>query len=214
MLNINNILQHNAPLEIFQAWYEEAKNHEVDPSAFSLATADSNGRVSNRYLLYKGILPFQQNIKDEIRVEKCLSFVSNFQSHKAKQITQNNFVAMNFYWRNWQRQIRIEGRVYQLDSLISDKMFLARSQESRLASILSQQSSPLESYEELLKRFEQVSLDPKAHGINIEKRPENWGAYGIVPDRIIFFEYGPHRLNKRVEFLLKNDVWTSQWLSP
>lgn len=207
MLNINNILQHNAPLEIFQAWFEEAKNHEDDPSAFSLATADDKGRVSNRYLLYKGISLYQKD-------EQCLTFVSNFKSHKANQITQNNFAAMNFYWRNWHRQIRIEGKVYQLDSSISDKLFLARSEESRLASILSQQSSDLESYENLLKRFEEVSPNPKAHGIDIGKRPENWGAYGVIPDRMIFFEYGPHRLNKRIEFIRQDNLWTSKWLSP
>ena len=127
MLNMFNLTPQDAPLEIFKVWFEEASNQETDASAFSLATSDAQGNVSNRMLLYKGI----NQVKVDNVINDALTFVSNYQSKKAEQLSKNSSAAMTFYWENWKRQVRLEGRAYKLSNEISDELFLARSIDSR-----------------------------------------------------------------------------------
>ena len=68
------------PMTLFQQWYAIAEENQpsdwVEANAMSLATAGTDGRVSNRYVLLKGV-------DDGIR------FYSNYDSDKARQIDAN-----------------------------------------------------------------------------------------------------------------------------
>lgn len=208
MLNIMDLTTQDSPLEVFQAWYEEAKSSEQLPDGFSLATADAAGRVSSRYLNYKGI------------EENNIIFVGHFDSQKSKQIEQNQCVALNFFWATLGKQIRIEGIAKKMSDDISDKHFYSREELSRLASILSNQSKELKDYSELKQKFVRAkeaveNKDQESPDyINVEKRPNNWGAFGVTPTLFEFFVYGEHRLNKRYEYKLNQGEWQGRWLFP
>ena len=45
-------------------------------------------------------------------------------------------------------------------------------------------------------------------------RPKNWGGYQIIPDRIEFWQGRPSRLHDRLLYLLNDNIWTTQRLSP
>jgi pyridoxamine 5'-phosphate oxidase len=214
MLNILEFSDQYCPVEVFKAWYEEASNNEELPDAFSLATSDKQGRVSNRYLNYKGIHSDNNN-------EHFFMFVGNFDSHKAKQIEENPNCAMNFFWRRTGRQVRIEGKCQRMPDSVCDELFHSRSELSRLASSISSQSSTLQDYPSLQKKFQNTreaienNNQKSEHWLDLEKRPSNWGAFGVVPTLFEYFVYGDHRLNLRYQFEADSDnKWKTGWLYP
>lgn len=209
-LDITTLKAGDDPIKIFEAWYLEATQTEELPDGFSLATAEASGRVSNRYLNYKGI------------EDGKLIYVGNFNSQKAQHIQSNPHVAMNFFWKGLGKQVRIEGSATRMPSEICDKYYHERSELSRLASSLSNQSSSLSHYDEIKTNFalareaiERGDTQNK-HYIDISKRPETWGATGVSPTLIEFFVYGEHRLNLRYEFRLNHEsgLWQTRWLAP
>lgn len=214
MLNILEFNDQYCPVEVFEHWFEEAKNHEELPDAFSLATSDNEGRVSNRYLNYKGIHSDNDS--------KFFLFVGNFDSLKSQQISENQNCSMNFFWRRIGRQVRIEGQCFQMSEELSDELFHARSQLSRLASSISSQSSHLKDYATLQNNFlksreaiENGDVESEFY-IDLNTRPENWGAFGIEPNLFEYFVYGDHRLNMRYQFTRETSesTWEGSWLYP
>src|SRR5690625_7500897 len=61
-------------------------------------------------------------------------------------------VALSWYWPQTLQQVRIEGRVRVLGDDESDRLFEARPRAARAAAIVSHQSAPLASEDELLTR--------------------------------------------------------------
>ena len=76
------------PMALFQQWYAIAEENQpgewVEANAMSLATAGKDGRVSNRYVLLKGV------DDDGIR------FYSNYDSDKGRQVDANPRAAAAF----------------------------------------------------------------------------------------------------------------------
>ncbi|MFN9518359.1 MAG: pyridoxal 5'-phosphate synthase, partial [Bacteroidota bacterium] len=86
------------PFLQFEQWLHEAIQAEVnEPNAMVLSTIKPDLSPSSRAVLLKG---FSRN---------GLIFYTNYESNKAKQISHNNRVALNFLWLELQRQIRVEG---------------------------------------------------------------------------------------------------------
>lgn len=221
MLNILEFNEKYCPIEVFECWFQQAKVEEELPDAFSLATSDNNGRVSNRYLNFKGI--------HSDLGRQYLLFVGNFNSLKSKQIAENANCSMNFFWRRLGRQVRIEGKCYQMSKELSDELFHARSELSRLASSISSQSSELDNYEDLQSQFlksrEAIEQGDNSSNfyIDLNKRPNNWGAFGVEANLFEFFVYGEHRLNLRYQFSKisrqgdrnsSSPRWRGSWLYP
>ena len=88
------------PLELFAAWYAEAKAHEPnDPNAMALATADADGRPSCRIVLLKGHGP------------DGFLFYTNREGRKAGELAANPHAALCLHWKSIRRHVRIEGAV-------------------------------------------------------------------------------------------------------
>ena len=68
----------------------------VDWNAMNVATVDDKGQPSSRVVLLK-------KLSDE-----GLVFYTNYNSRKGSEINLNNKVAVNFWWRELKKQIRIE----------------------------------------------------------------------------------------------------------
>lgn len=188
------------PIKIFQQWFREAsKKSKGEPNAMALATAGRNQKPSCRVVLLKGVSP------------KGFSFFTNYKSSKAREISQNRMVSLLFYWPELQRQIRIDGRISKVSSLVSDRYFASRPRGAQLGAWASNQSQPISNYRDLLQRLNYY--EAKFSGKRIP-RPSHWGGYTVEPTRIEFWQGRVNRLHERVVFQRRGKKWISSLLSP
>ena len=192
------------PMGLFRQWYAVAEQNQpgdwVEANAMSLATADKNGRVSNRYVLLKGV------DDDGIR------FYSNYDSNKGRQIADNARAAATFLWAYLGQQVRLEGSIAKTSREDSEQYFHSRPRGSQLGACASTQSSEVESWEVLGQR--KAELEHQFADLEIPL-PDNWGGYKIVPDRIEFWQGRSNRLHDRIVYELQADkTWRRFRISP
>ena len=174
----------------------------TDWNAMNIATVSAKNIPSSRMVLLK-------KINDD-----GLVFYTNFNSKKGKDLDRNKSIAVNFWWRELQEQIRIEGEVEKLSAEKSDEYFNTRPLKSRVAAIVSQQSEIIESYEILQKEIDDLT---KQFELNKENptRPEHCGLYLVKPKSIELWKEGDFRTHQRQKYTKKDDKnWESAFLSP
>ena len=171
----------------------------VDWNAMNVATVDDKGQPSSRVVLLK-------KLSDE-----GLVFYTNYNSRKGSEIHSNNKVAVNFWWRELKKQIRIEGLISKASKEDSDDYFDSRPIKSRVSAIISNQSSVISSYEDLKKEIEEYLEKNDESSI---KRPDHCGLYILVPHSVEFWFERDNRTHERRKFFLDEDGWNSCLLSP
>ena len=190
------------PLELFKLWLKEAElNEKNDPTAFCLATVDSNDQVSARMVLLKSF------------DKEGFVFYSNYLSKKCSDIDNNPKVAACFHWKSIRKQIRVEGIANKISKKESDNYFATRSRSSQIGARVSKQSMHLEGgIDTLIEKYD------KERGVFTGKevpRPSNWGGIIIVAMSIEFWLHGEDRLHRRIIFTKgNNDIWNSKELYP
>lgn len=194
------------PFIKFSDWFEQAQNSKmIDATAFTLATANAQAKPSARILLLKKF------------DERGFCFFTNYNGRKSIELDENPHAAMCFYWDILDKQIRIEGRVEKLSGIESDEYFNSRPFESRVGAIVSKQSSELESYEKFIEELGHATVkyvQEKEQGIE-PKRPENWGGWRLIPERIEFWQAAQFRIHKREVYkLTENNNWSLEFLYP
>ncbi|HEX4869719.1 MAG TPA: pyridoxamine 5'-phosphate oxidase [Moraxellaceae bacterium] len=188
------------PLAQFSRWLDEAIAAKVnEPTAMNVATVGEDGRPSARLVLLKGI------------EQRRFVFYTNYESRKGRQLAAQPYAALTLFWPELERQVRVEGRVERLPAATSDAYFASRPYQSRIGAWASQQSQVLDSTRTLLARAARYAAQYVA-GV---PRPENWGGYGVTPDRIEFWQGRPSRMHDRVLYLLGDDGrWARSRLYP
>ena len=189
------------PIQQFQKWFDEAINEKVlEVNAMVLSTVDENARPSARVVLLKGVK------------ENAFLFYTNYESDKGKQLKANPMVALNFFWPELERQVRVEGRARKADEALSDAYFLSRPRDSKIGAWVSPQSQVIDSrafLENRLKNYNDQFEDKEI------SRPENWGGYAVEPDLIEFWQGGEHRLHDRFVYSKTPDGnWHTERLMP
>jgi len=172
--------------ELFQNWIKRAvdsKQYE-DPHAMQIATANRQGRPSNRTVLLR------------FADENGFRFCTDSRSPKATEIEENPQVALVFYWGHHERQVRVTGTARRDDSF-ADEHFKDRPFECKVVAKVCQQSKPIESRAALVQLFEEGK---KKFADNIVERPEHWVGYCVVPETMEFRLGHKSRLNERLEF--------------
>jgi pyridoxamine 5'-phosphate oxidase len=188
------------PIERFQDWFREAEQAGVEvPEAMTLATASADGAPSARMVLLKGA------------DADGFVFYSGYVSRKAGELEQNPRAALVFYWRPLGKQVRVEGRVEQVSEAESSEYFATRPRGSQLAAWASQQSHPLESREELERRYAELEREYEGREV---PRPPHWGGFRLRPDAIEFWEHRENRLHERTCYTRAREGWHAQLLSP
>jgi pyridoxamine 5'-phosphate oxidase len=175
------------PVRQLELWLTDARDAGlVLPEAFALATADAGGEPSVRILLLRGLGP------DGLR------FYTHRRSRKARDVAANPRAAALFHWPALERQVRVSGRVDELDRAESAAYFATRPRGHQLAAWASQQGEPIGSREEL----EQQARDAAKRfaGVEAVPLPDFWGGYRLVPERYEFWLSGPDRLHDRIEY--------------
>jgi pyridoxamine 5'-phosphate oxidase len=187
------------PMAIAAAWLATARaaRQQPNPDAMVLATTSAAGRPSARIVLCK-----------EIDVERGrVSFVTNYDSRKGRELAQNPRAALVFHWDHAHRQIRVEGVVIKAPEAESDEYFESRNWQRRIGAWASAQSQPLRSREQLnaavraaADRFGAPHPTPdnvnEAPAARIP-RPSFWGGYYLQADAVELWIEGAARVHER-----------------
>jgi pyridoxamine 5'-phosphate oxidase len=188
------------PLDVFCAWYEEAKSGApIDPDIIALASATAEGRPSVRMVLFRGLR------------EGGFSFFTNYQSRKGVELSENAFAAIAFYWAHLGKQVRIEGAVERLSPEASDGYFLQRPLLSQITANLSLQSRPMTDEREFLKRVEELEQLSKTSPV---VRSPEWGGFKLMPIRYEFWTHREHRRHERLLYEKSGNEWKQSRLYP
>jgi pyridoxamine 5'-phosphate oxidase len=188
------------PVRQFTRWFEEALKAEVnEPNAMGLSTVDERGRPSSRIVLVKQF------------DDRGFTWYTNYDSQKGMQLNGNPFASLLFFWSELERQVRIEGKVERTSAEESDKYFNSRPLKSRLSAIASHQSAPIASRADLEHNYEEVARQLA----ETPQRPQHWGGFRLVPERIEFWQGRRSRFHDRVVYTRQEDgSWTRQRLQP
>ncbi len=186
-------------IEQFTRWWNEAVNSEItEVNAMTLATATKDGQPSARTVLLKDY------------DENGFVFFTNYQSHKGQAMADNPKVALLFFWKELERQVRIEGTIEKTTTTESDEYFNTRPDGSKLGAWASPQSSVISGRELLELNIEKYSaqFDGKI------TRPPHWGGYRVIPQSIEFWQGRSNRLHDRLLYTRVGDGWKIERLAP
>ena len=191
----------NDPIKQFTIWYKEALSSNVpEADAMTLATSTRDGRPSSRIVLLKET------------TENGFIFYTNYQSRKGLEISQNHFGAINIYWKEIKRQVRVEGIIERIDPEISDNYFSSRARGSQISAWASPQSNKIANREILDQRAKDLEFRFNDSEI---PRPKQWGGYCLIPDLIEFWQSRPNRLHDRIQYTLSEaGKWSMERLAP
>ena len=188
------------PFSQFGKWWNDAIESNIDEiNAMTLSTVSAEGKPSSRIMLLKGY------------DEKGFVFFTNYESRKGKEISDNPNVCLLFFWKELERQVRIEGKLVKLDDAYNDEYYHSRPVGSQVGAWASKQSTEIENREYLETNFKKLS--EQFEGIEIP-RPDHWGGYSVIPERIEFWQGRSNRLHDRLVYTLDNQSWRIKRLSP
>ncbi len=163
-----------------------------------VATADVAGAPSVRTVLLRGI------------DERGLTFYTNFDSAKGRELEVNPHAAAVFSWVAIHRQIVIKGTAARVSAEESDAYWVTRPRDSRISAIASPQSEVVASRGALEQIWARLAADQDAD----LSRPAHWGGYRITPASVEFWQGRPHRFHDRLRYRLDATGWVVERLAP
>jgi|TARA_B100000767_G_scaffold218056_1_gene205853 pyridoxamine 5'-phosphate oxidase len=190
----------DSPIQLFTNWFADAlKINKKEANACVLSTVSLDNFPTSRVVLLK-----EMN-------ENGFTFFTNYQSSKAKDIDVNPNVALNFYWPELERQVRITGIAKKIAMNDSDTYFESRPRDSQMGAWLSDQSKVInldynfaDTLNSLQTKFKDKSLT----------RPLHWGGYCISANKVEFWQGRPSRLHDRLVYEIDGNKWNKKRLSP
>ena len=187
------------PLKQFSKWFDEAVSSGLyEPNAMLLSTVH-DARPSSRIVLLKDL-------------DHGLLFFTNYNSKKGKDIETNPQVSLTFFWKELERQVRIEGKVSKTSGNESDEYFATRPRGSQIGAWVSDQSEVIEGRETIEQKTS--IYEAKFEGITIP-RPPHWGGYRVIPEYIEFWQGRPSRLHDRLAYQKNAEgTWNIERLAP
>lgn len=188
------------PIRQFKQWWNETLLSNIEePNAMTLATANKQGKPSARIVLLKGLS------------NDGFVFFTNYLSRKADELKENSQTALLFFWKELERQIRIEGTVSKISEEESTEYFLSRPTLSKIGAWSSPQSTVIANRDELERKVTKYQQQFSNGEI---PRPPHWGGYVVKPTVIEFWQGRPNRLHDRLQYTLSNQKWIIERLAP
>ncbi len=188
------------PLVQFAGWLEAATALGAkDATAMTLATVAEDGTPSVRIVLLKH---FDAD---------GYCWYTDYRSQKGVELASHPIASALFYWRDFDRQVRMTGRVEPLSDKEADDYFQGRPEASRFASAASIQSEPIrdrDSLETAVAELKDRYPDGRV------PRPAEWGGYRLRPHYYEFWQGREARLHDRFRYALNEGVWRVERLQP
>ncbi|KAK5048922.1 hypothetical protein LTR84_005343 [Exophiala bonariae] len=221
-----------SPFTQFHTWFTHpALTHSV-PETTTLSTAHlPSGRVSSRVVYLK-----------ELDARGFVIYSNFGTSRKAADIATNPFASLCFWWKDVERQVRVEGRVERLTDQESQVYFDTRARGSRVGAWASRQSSVLTPRAEpdadtaphqgeADAEVDDGRAELDAQVAEVQARfvgqehipvPPFWGGLRIVPETVEFWQGRESRLHDRFRYTRVDAVgsgegsgeWKIERLSP
>jgi pyridoxamine 5'-phosphate oxidase len=190
------------PILQFEKWFADAHNAGIkEPNAMTLSTATHDGLPSARIVLLKEVS------------ERGFVCYTNYDSRKGRELAQNPYAALVFFWAELERQVRVEGTVAHVPRAQSETYFATRPKGSRLGAWASHQSAVVESRTILEARLRE--LEDRYRDTEEVPTPEFWGGLCIQPVRIEFWQGRPNRLHDRLLYVREDaSAWRLERLAP
>jgi pyridoxamine 5'-phosphate oxidase len=188
------------PINRFNRWLlsaRQAGNPKAEAGA--LATSDGRGRPSVRFVLLKGA------------DSRGFVFYTDTRSEKGRDLHENPFASLAFYWDEIARQVRVSGPVEPVTGPEADAYWASRPRASRISATASRQSAPVKDREQILSVVRKLRQEFGRRDI---PRPSYWSGFRIVPKRIEFWTQGAHRLHQRELFVRSGRKWRYVILQP
>lgn len=188
------------PILQFGKWWDEAIQSDIsEVNAMTLATCNNEGYPSARIVLLKGF------------DETGFIFFTNYESNKAKELEENPKAALVFFWKELERQVRIEGVIEKADENMSDSYFISRPHDSQVGAWASPQSKVIKNREVIEEKFLDLSRE---YAAGVIPRPQFWGGYIVRPEKMEFWQGRTSRLHDRILYTKSNADWIIERLAP
>jgi len=189
------------PIDQFKRWWNDAEKSQIEEmNAMSLATIGHDGMPEARTVLVKA---FDEN---------GFVFFTNYNSAKSKQLDFNANCCLLFFWKELERQVRINGVAEKISTKESIEYFESRPDGSKIGAWASPQSLVVAGKAWLKETFEYYAERFK-HG-KIPK-PPHWGGYRVKPLRIEFWQGRPSRMHDRIMYSKTGEgTWKIERLAP
>jgi pyridoxamine 5'-phosphate oxidase len=184
----------------FTRWWNDAVTSEIsEVNAMTLATVTNDGKPAARIVLLKD---YDDN---------GFVFYTNYNSNKGSELAANANAALLFFWKEIERQVRIEGVVEKTSPEESDAYFFSRPEGSRIGAWVSPQSRVINNRNVL----EENEVQYKETFKNSIPRPPHWGGYRVMPFKIEFWQGRSNRLHDRILYTKNPDgSWKVERLAP
>ncbi len=200
MASLDEAASAASPMDQFTHWWEDATTSNIDEvNAFVLSTVDANRAPASRVVLLKGYTP------------EGFIFFTNYDSDKGKEVAANPNVAMNFFWKELERQVRITGTIKKISAEESAEYFHSRPLGSQVGAWSSPQSQIIPNREFLEKSFAENTKKYKEGTVPL---PPHWGGYIVHPTQVEFWQGRSSRLHDRIRYSFENHQWTKVRLAP
>lgn len=198
MIKFHN-LESSMPYQALSSYYEKALSAgQKSIEAISISSYDINKKeVNSRFV----------NLKF-IDKDKWI-FFTNYDSPKSKEFLSHSQISGLMFWNKINLQIRVKAKIKRTEIDFNKNYFKDRSKKKNALAISSNQSMPIESYQDVVTRYEKTLI-----GNNLEDCPDYWGGFSFTPYIIEFWEGHESRLNKRTLFKKQGTNWEKVYLQP
>lgn len=190
-----------SPFDQFKKWWEDAEHSDIlEMNAMTLSTVSPDGLVDARTVLLKGF------------DDHGFIFFTNYNSEKSRHLDANGNCCLLFFWKELERQVRINGVAEKISTAESIAYFNSRPDGSKIGAWASPQSMVVAGASWLKETFEYYAERFK-HG-EIPK-PPHWGGYRVRPTRMEFWQGRPSRMHDRMLYTPGVDgTWKIERLAP
>lgn len=190
----------HSPFNQFNLWMKEALDAKIiHANAMTLATVNKKGVPSARTILLKEL------------DDSGFVFYTNYESEKAQELNENPNASIVFYWKEFERQVRITGIVEKISREESETYFNSRPLESKLGAWASKQSEEIPNRDYLVNKYNEVKEKFKGTEIPL---PPFWGGYRLFPNIFEFWQGREMRLHDRIKYEKVENGWRILRLSP
>ncbi|MEC3913507.1 pyridoxamine 5'-phosphate oxidase [Nocardia sp. CDC160] len=178
---------------LLRRWIEDATGAGLtDPNAMVLSTVElteTGPKPSSRTVLCKGLSP------------EGVTFYTNYESFKGRQLTQTPYASATFVWTPLGRQVTVRGPVHRVSAETTEIYWQSRPRGSRLGAWASEQSRPIASRADLDRQMDATAA--RFAEVDDVPLPPFWGGFQIQPETVEFWQGRRSRMHNRIKVTLE-----------